>query len=56
MPDDRRAVNRAEDLQGPHAGVDSAFGLHHLAHAHHAETAADPLGGVDTAAPKEANT
>ncbi|MFA7767307.1 hypothetical protein ACGFNX_17590 [Streptomyces sp. NPDC048723] len=30
--------------------------LHHLAHAHNAETAADSLGGIDIAALKEANT
>ncbi|MFD3944509.1 enoyl-CoA hydratase [Streptomyces sp. NPDC058579] len=50
----KRAVNQAEDLQGLHAGMDSVFGLHHLAHAHNAETAADPLGGMDVAAMKEA--
>lgn len=49
-----RAVNQAEDLQGLHAGMDSVFGLHHLAHAHNAETAADSLGGVDVRAMKEA--
>ncbi|GAA0382216.1 enoyl-CoA hydratase [Microbispora corallina] len=43
----KKAVNQAEDLQGMHAGMDSAFGLHHLAHAHNAETGADPLGGMD---------
>ncbi|MFF4265448.1 enoyl-CoA hydratase [Streptomyces virginiae] len=52
----KRAVNQAEDLQGLHTGMDSVFGLHHLAHAHNAETAADSLGGVDIAALKEANT
>ncbi len=36
-------------------GVDSVFGLHHLAHAHNAETAADSLGGIGIAALKEAN-
>ncbi|MFB7258339.1 hypothetical protein [Streptomyces nojiriensis] len=51
------AVNQAEDLQGLHTGTDSVCGLlHHLAHAHNAETAADSLGSVNTAAPKEANT
>ncbi|MEU2511368.1 enoyl-CoA hydratase [Streptomyces syringium] len=48
----KRAVNQAEDLQGLHSGLDSVFGLHHLAHAHNAETAADPLGGMDVAAMK----
>jgi enoyl-CoA hydratase len=50
----KRAVNQAEDLQGLHTGMDSAFGLHHLAHAHNAETAADPLGGMDIASMKKA--
>ncbi|MFF4419333.1 enoyl-CoA hydratase-related protein [Streptomyces sp. NPDC001549] len=43
------------DLQGLHTGMDSVFGLHHLAHAHNAETAADSLGGIGIAALKEAN-
>ncbi|MET9610345.1 enoyl-CoA hydratase [Streptomyces sp. NPDC006512] len=51
----KRAVNQAEDLQGLHAGMDSVFGLHHLAHSHNAETAADSLGGMNVAAMKEAN-
>ncbi|MEU8888230.1 enoyl-CoA hydratase [Streptomyces sp. NPDC048442] len=49
----KRAVNQAEDLQGLHTGMDSVFGLHHLAHAHNAETAKDPLGGMDVAAMKK---
>jgi enoyl-CoA hydratase len=49
----KRAVNQAEDLQGLHAGLDSVFGLHHLAHAHNAEVAADSLGGMDIAAMKK---
>ena len=27
--------------------LDAAFGLHHLAHAHNAEVAGDPLAGLD---------
>ncbi|WP_037601291.1 enoyl-CoA hydratase [Streptacidiphilus rugosus] len=50
----KRAVNQAEDLQGLHAGLDSVFGLHHLAHAHNAEVAADSLGGMDIAKMKKA--
>ncbi|MEV5548287.1 enoyl-CoA hydratase [Streptomyces sp. NPDC052309] len=50
----KRAVNQAEDLQGLHTGLDSVFGLHHLAHAHNAETARDPLGGMDIRAMKQA--
>ncbi|MGN9793056.1 enoyl-CoA hydratase [Streptomyces sp. OZ13] len=52
----KRAVNQAEDLQGLHAGLDSVFGLHHLAHAHNAETANDPLAGMDVRAMKEASS
>ncbi|MDQ0840823.1 enoyl-CoA hydratase [Streptomyces sp. V1I6] len=52
----KRAVNQAEDLQGLHAGLDSAFGLHHLAHAHNSETAKDSLGGMDVRAMKEASS
>ncbi|MFI6862248.1 enoyl-CoA hydratase [Streptomyces sp. NPDC050421] len=50
----KRAVNQAEDLQGMHTGMDSVFGLHHLAHAHNAETAPDALGGMDIRAMKKA--
>jgi enoyl-CoA hydratase len=50
----KRAVNQAEDLQGLHTGMDSVFGLHHLAHAHNAETAPDALGGMDIRAMKKA--
>ncbi|MGW8353434.1 enoyl-CoA hydratase [Streptomyces wedmorensis] len=50
----KRAVNQAEDLQGLHTGIDSVFGLHHLAHAHNAETAPDPLGGMDIRSMKAA--
>ncbi|MBO1333492.1 enoyl-CoA hydratase [Streptomyces sp. VRA16 Mangrove soil] len=52
----KRAVNQAEDLQGLHSGMDAVFGLHHLAHAHNAETAADSLGGMDVGAMKQAAT
>ncbi|MBO2452808.1 enoyl-CoA hydratase [Actinomadura barringtoniae] len=43
----KKAVNQAEDLQGMHAGMDSVFGLHHLAHAHNAESGGDSLAGQD---------
>ena len=42
----KKAVNQAEDLMGLRAGMDSAFGLHHFAHAHNAEVAGDSLAGV----------
>ncbi|HSZ39612.1 MAG TPA: enoyl-CoA hydratase [Trebonia sp.] len=51
----KKAVNQAEDLQGMHAGMDAVFGLHHLAHAHNAETAADSLGGMDPKSMKAAS-
>jgi enoyl-CoA hydratase len=41
----KMAVNQAEDLMGLRSGIDAAFGLHHVAHAHNAETGADPLAG-----------
>ena len=52
----KKAVNQAEDLQGMHAGMDSAFGLHHLAHAHNAETSADSLSGMDPKSMKAASS
>jgi enoyl-CoA hydratase len=50
----KRAVNQCEDQMGMRAGMDSVFGLHHLAHAHNAEVSADPLAGMDPAAMKKA--
>lgn len=43
----KRAVNQCEDLMGLRDGMDSVFGLHHLAHAHNAEVCADSLAGQD---------
>jgi enoyl-CoA hydratase len=43
----KRAVNQCEDLMGQRAGMDSVFGLHHMAHAHNAETSGDYLAGLD---------
>src|SRR6202046_968787 len=42
----KRAVNQCEDLMGMRPGMDSAFGLHHVAHAHNAEVSADSLAGM----------
>jgi enoyl-CoA hydratase len=42
----KKAVNQAEDLQGLQTSIDSAFGLHHVAHAHNAETSSDHLAGT----------
>ena len=41
----KRAVNQCEDLMGMRPGMDSVFGLHHLAHAHNAEVSGDSLAG-----------
>jgi enoyl-CoA hydratase len=43
----KRAVNQCEDLMGMRPGMDSTFGLHHVAHAHNAETGTDSLAGLD---------
>ena len=43
----KKAVNQAEDAMGMQVGMDSVFGLHHLAHAHNAETSGDSLAGLD---------
>ncbi|QFG24583.1 enoyl-CoA hydratase [Actinomadura sp. WMMB 499] len=51
----KKAVNQAEDLQGMQSGMDSVFGLHHLAHAHNAETGADSLAGQDARSMKAAS-
>jgi enoyl-CoA hydratase len=47
-------VNQCEDLMGRRPGTDSEFGLHHLAHAHNAETSADSLAGMDAHSMKRA--
>jgi enoyl-CoA hydratase len=52
----KRAVNQAEDLMGLRAGMDAAFGLHHVAHAHNAETSTDSLAGQDPRSMKAAAT
>jgi enoyl-CoA hydratase len=51
----KRAVNQAEDLMGLHAGLDSVFGLHHVAHAHNAEVGQDSLGGHDARSMRDAS-
>src|SRR5690349_4134455 len=43
----KRAVNQCEDLMGMRPGMDAVVGLHHLAHAHNAETSGDSLAGLD---------
>ncbi|MGW5719814.1 enoyl-CoA hydratase [Amycolatopsis sp. NPDC003865] len=51
----KKAVNQAEDLMGLRSGMDSVFGLHHLAHAHNAETSEDSLGGQSARSMRDAN-
>jgi len=50
----KRAVNQCEDQMGMRNGMDSVFGLHHVAHAHNAETGADSLAGMDARSMKKA--
>ncbi len=50
----KKAVNQAEDAMGLQVGIDSVFGLHHLAHAHNAETGADSLAGQDARSMRDA--
>ncbi|GAA1869947.1 enoyl-CoA hydratase [Asanoa iriomotensis] len=50
----KRAVNQAEDLMGMRDGMDAAFGLHHLAHAHNAEVGRDSLAGHDARSMRDA--
>jgi enoyl-CoA hydratase len=50
----KKAVNQAEDLMGLRTGMDSVFGLHHLAHAHNAEVGTDALAGHDARSMRDA--
>ncbi|MFC5950429.1 enoyl-CoA hydratase [Pseudonocardia lutea] len=50
----KKAVNQAEDLMGLQSGMDSVFGLHHLAHAHNAEVGGDSLAGQDARSMRDA--
>ncbi len=50
----KRAVNQCEDQMGMRNGMDSVFGLHHVAHAHNAETGADSLAGMNARTMKKA--
>src|ERR1700678_320274 len=43
----KRAVNQCEDQMGLRPGMDSVFGLHHVAHAHNAEVGGDSLARRD---------
>jgi enoyl-CoA hydratase len=51
----KEAVNRAVDLQGQQAAIDSAFGLHHVCHAHNMlrfGLPVDPAGLPESLRPK----
>jgi HIP---CoA ligase len=48
------AHDECEDLMGMRAGMDSTFGLHHVAHSHNAETGTDSLGGMNARTMKSA--
>jgi enoyl-CoA hydratase len=50
----KMAVNQAEDLMGLRSGIDAAFGLHHVAHAHNAEAGGDHLAGHDARSMRDA--
>jgi enoyl-CoA hydratase len=41
----KQVLNRIEELQGLRAGIDLAFGYHHLAHAHNQAVRGDAIGG-----------
>jgi enoyl-CoA hydratase len=49
----KKAVNQAEDHMGLQTGIDAAFGLHHVAHAHNTEVAGDSLAGTTVQSMKE---
>ena len=50
----KKAVNQAEDAMGLQVGMDSVFGLHHLAHAHNAEVGTDALAGQNARTMRDA--
>jgi enoyl-CoA hydratase len=50
----KKAINQAEDAMGLRVGMDSVFGLHHVAHAHNAEIGEDSLGGHDARSMRDA--
>lgn len=50
----KMAVNQAEDLMGLRAGIDSVYGLHHVAHSHNAEAGGDSLAGHDARSMRDA--
>jgi enoyl-CoA hydratase len=51
----KQVLNRIEELQGLRAGIDLAFGYHHLAHAHNQALSGDAIGGQDLRSMAAAN-
>jgi enoyl-CoA hydratase len=51
----KQVINRIEELQGLRAGMDMAYGYHHLAHAHGQLLGAGHLGGHDAKSMIKAN-
>ena len=49
----KKAVNLSYDAMGRRAGMDAAFGLHHLAHSHQAEVTGDLIGGMNAKSMKQ---
>ena len=47
-------VHPTAPRMGLHAGMDSVFGLHHVAHAHNAEVGVDSLAGHDARSMRDA--
>jgi enoyl-CoA hydratase len=52
----KKAINEAEDMMGQRSGIELAFGLHHLAHAHNAETQGDQLAGATVESMRAGNS
>ena len=52
----KKAVNQCEDQMGLRDGIDSVFGLHHLAHAHNAEVGIDSLAGQNAKSMRDSAT
>jgi enoyl-CoA hydratase len=50
----KQAFNAIEDMQGKRAGIDMAFALHHLAHAHNLATSTSPMAGQSIDSMKKA--
>jgi enoyl-CoA hydratase len=51
----KQVLNRIEELQGLRAGIDLAFGYHHLAHAHNQALGGNAIGGQDVHSMAAAN-